>query len=1284
MWKKSSQVSFWLFFFIIGSAQCVSVHFENKDGGFFLRQIARQHIATEAPFLSTNSAAPLSTDRFTVFQSSQPISIRATYGPFSTKQTVPARYVVPDPLPVNTVGPTIDLQDLTTHHLDVSAHIVRTEIPRDSPVLRVLFHTGTDPGSRRQVLVDRHHQKVCIVLHATMNQKPSLHAACSPDGEDGVCLAQITVPFSYWPNLPSPDKNGRPGKATKTPPRVLQVSYSVLETRPDEQGSCHPEVQIQPSTPIGMVHLVVAKGAYKELKLTDDIIMLVPHPPLFPMSRIHVPVFVDRQKSKLMTAIVIRGRVKSGLKILEATAASDASAWNLTVDINPRHTGATVTLVRREPPDAEGVTGTPAGEVLELFTWLVEVSEDATELYEGTRIVWTARYEPHQDEQDGVESHRTEGKKSTTRFEVQKDDIQAVVPISKNWEVLNTAVLTGRQVSQAMKIFIVSQAGKAADVTFQASCHSEDDSVLKVSSSCSSVYVDGSEARGSVNGSVLVKYGTYTGLARFTVWMPEFPLELQVADFKLSQIKSWRVPDSHPSNVKTRRKKRSYGTSWSSTSSIGEDLGNVVEKPFCRLRYQQTPVDVYAHFMAVDQESGRVNFLINRRTWLRVTDLVLPLLRVSDLRIASLHGRILQGRSMGRTEVQVLSPITGRVIGAKEIRVVNDKIFITKLSVEVVSGLQLNISPDSSIENGYVAETSVTRKLTAQYQEGLLDIELEFSDGSKTPLRDIADSDYHLLVDSTDPEVVAFAPMVASHHPRVIAVGEGSGDLLHVTLLLSEECRMSSRSKVKNAGPLAQASANVIVDFSSSDLPHRPDILQNDGGVFGGTKGGMFQDLQDILKGNSLQEDLSQIPNVQARQYSSTKNSHKRRHDDMNPLEISMYVLLAAFCCAIVVFVISCVVYASKYKQLDQSVTQGIRASPVSPSGLQKDYNRKRETVTNAHDWVWLGRSTVDSTNRNSTVHNGNAGTEMRITSNPLNANYFDPDDALANSFSNPTHIELPSASAKRTVDSTTYCRSKTTAGSSKDWNKPTAPPPLPPHGVPVEAAELSPPPSYDKTMNANLAKSEEYRPPVPPHRNLATPSSSTADTSNQLRKHHHRHHHHNRNSSDGKLPPRLANDNACNQPITEYNRPSDPNIVNRDYGLRDFTPTNRTSEDDVQDFVSAVNGNDLNAFEFDDEPRESASATEEVKMRPKPADNEEEVQFVQYPGDINPNKNARNSAEIKRATIVGNPMFSSNNQNQTNSITPQADLPGLDDLQLDMDYDQIMHYFENLKESNA
>lgn len=41
---------------------------------------------------------------------------------------------------------------------------------------------------------------------------------------------------------------------------------------------------------------------------------------------------------------------------------------------------------------------------------------------------------------------------------------------------------------------------------------------------------------------------------------------------------------------------------------------------------------------------------------------------------------------------------------------------ITKLLVNVVSGLQLNIVPDSSGENIYIAETSITRKLSAQYQ----------------------------------------------------------------------------------------------------------------------------------------------------------------------------------------------------------------------------------------------------------------------------------------------------------------------------------------------------------------------------------------------------------------------------------------------------------------------------------------------------------------------------------------------------------------------------------------
>jgi len=294
------------------------------------------------------------------------------------------------------------------------------------------------------------------------------------------------------------------------------------------------------------------------------------------------------------------------------------------------------------------------------------------------------------------------------------------------------------------------------------------------------VYVDGSEIRGSSNASVLVKYGTYTGLARFTVWMPELPLEVSVADTRLNQIKGWKVPEEHIASAKSKRsllnatqieekrvvvstsimppeaqsvtaraKKRSAvdleesiedDTSMdvddpdglfeedehedrfrSNGNDHGWDTINSIDRNLspanCRLRFQQSPVEVHARFLATDHDSGRVSYFVNRRTWLRVTDLVAGMLRVSDPRIATLlQGRLVQGRGVGRTEVQVLSPITGRVIGAKEIRVVNDRVSVTRLSVRVVSGLQLTISPDTVIENGYVAETSVTRRLTAQYQ----------------------------------------------------------------------------------------------------------------------------------------------------------------------------------------------------------------------------------------------------------------------------------------------------------------------------------------------------------------------------------------------------------------------------------------------------------------------------------------------------------------------------------------------------------------------------------------
>ncbi|XP_063707081.1 transmembrane protein 132E [Culicoides brevitarsis] len=1355
---------------ILGVTASVEVHFETPDSGFFLKHTPRSpasslqldpsqkvSISTSSSSASSsrNQESILSLDKFTVVQTAQPVSIRASYGPFSTKQTVPARYIVPDVVTdgaadsdqsvstttTNTTAALLDLQQSNVH-LDISAHLVRQTIPRDSPVLRVLFHAGADPGGHVQ------RQKVCVLLHVSMSNRAPLKGRCMPEGEDGVCVAEVIIPSNWWPPIPAPVNTVDGKSPQKTPQRVVQVSYSVFEPPMKNPELCEPKVQIQPLTTFAKVPLVQAETAYKELRADDLLTMLVPHHPLYPLSKIHVPVFLQLQPEQNIAVFIVRARVKAGMRILGATASSDE--WNISIEKeNPKHTVARVTAFRKDrDPDSvpRDIEETQTNKIIEVFSWLIEVANDTKEHFDSGRIVWSVSYVhdgPKLKENPEIgekREHEEPRKKLIAKVDIQKDDIQAVLPISKNWELMNTAVLTGRQVSQAMKVFIVSQAGKIADVTLQSSCYADDESVVKVSSSCSSVYVDGSEGRGSSNATIVVKYGTYSGLAKFIVWMPEFPLEVSVADFRLSQIKGWRVPDEHNNVNGKLRRKRAY-----SLSHHSEDYNS--DRGSCKARYQQSPVEVYARFLAVDQDSGRVSYLISRRTALRVTDLVQPLFRVADPKIATLRGRMLQGKSPGRTDIQVLSPITGRVIGTKEIRVSTDKVQIKRLHVRVVSGLQLTITPDTAIENGYIAETTVTRKLTAQYQEGLMDIDIEFDDGSRSPLRDISVDDYFLLVESLDTEVVAFAPMLASHHPRVIAVGQGHGDLLRVTLLLPEECRSrrnipllkpNNGGKNSASGPtLATALASVEVDFGGSDTSKsdhsRPDTVQNDG-TSRGYRGRDLGDLADILIGIPLKDASHHEPTVQARQHRGmtaldTLNgmvSHKSSvHSDMTTIEIGMYVLLAAFCLAIAVFVVSCVVYASKFKPVPIEAVNGDDGErDVLGLGVLREMKKGRDSTQNAHDWVWLGRNTVDRNSMAVDAMNGNMwenarDSRIRITSNPMM--YANAEAMQVNSFETPQrqYRHYPMVNS---IDSATYCKKDRFMNGQS-----LGAPPLPPHGVPIIKPQRP-----------------DYRPPVPPHRNIGV----TANIGQPIVGNGEQQEfivprrppkHHLRQGSNGIINPFFAAVNPV--PSTSQQQPQPASASHRipqQHAATSGLFSNNPPQYLIQAHELQRNGKSpksprrlnlmsfegvelvhhnanrelhqaeklvetANNFQFDtmtpkkpqtldlepkngdeerkeDESAEKLSASplhisenddEDAKNKTLESSSDDNGGFVTPPGMPRTNR-------VKRATVVGNPMFSNTPDSE---IGPGESL-GLDDL--DMDYEQIMHYFDNLKESNA
>jgi hypothetical protein len=109
-----------------------------------------------------------------------------------------------------------------------------------------------------------------------------------------------------------------------------------------------------------------------------------------------------------------------------------------------------------------------------------------------------------------------------------------------------------------------------------------------------------------------------------------------------------------------------------------------------------------------------------------------------------------------------------------------------------------------SIESKPKAPLEITGPL---FQEGLLDIQVQFSDGTSTPLKAIDPAHYYLTVDSLNPHVIAFAPVAGSTDPRVIAVGRGEGELLQLSLELADDCHQ------KNDTPLTSVRASVTVDL---------------------------------------------------------------------------------------------------------------------------------------------------------------------------------------------------------------------------------------------------------------------------------------------------------------------------------------------------------------------------------------------------------------------------------------------------------------------------------------
>ncbi|KAG7253176.1 hypothetical protein CRUP_018466 [Coryphaenoides rupestris] len=199
----------------------------------------------------------------------------------------------------------------------------------------------------------------------------------------------------------------------------------------------------------------------------------------------------------------------------------------------------------------------------------------------------------------------------------------------------------------------------------------------EVSERCDYVYVNGKETRGRSRVTVNFTYSLLSGQLEMSVWTPRLPLLIDVSDPELSQIKGWRVP------VTTGNRR----STWDS-----EEDDDVRKGRGCMLQYQHAVVRVLTPFTAERPASPATpNPPGSRQTPPTLEYFIAP-------------------------EWQVLSPLSSAVLAERSVRVLDDKVSVTELGVQLVSGLSLSLQLSPGSSRAIVA-TATTQEVITQLKQ---------------------------------------------------------------------------------------------------------------------------------------------------------------------------------------------------------------------------------------------------------------------------------------------------------------------------------------------------------------------------------------------------------------------------------------------------------------------------------------------------------------------------------------------------------------------------------------
>ncbi|XP_051279410.1 transmembrane protein 132D [Dicentrarchus labrax] len=943
----------------------VQCQLSGADSAFFLRE-ANQEVMRNGSLSSRTEPFFLHQLEAGVAAPQSLPSVNCSYGNLSIEQPIPVELLQ---------GPPPHLL-LTTNQVTlnwkVKGQVVVPKVGSTRPWIQVLFYLvgrrwdEPDPPPPALLPCVR-----ALAIRDTSEAAPS--AGCRLMGPSGICVVRLEIPPAWF----------TPPQVRKRPPEVtlpsVDVYYSIIPV--EGAGQECPSIVNEPWRgqsanvgPLGGLGMglggqwsplldgglqdmlkagsvvmtmgpVSAKG--ERLRLDENVEVLVPPSPVRLGKTVAFGVYMKTDSNT--EQFTLRVWFQSGINFL-AVKPSNLVAWEIKQEMALGSSSLAVMCQRKAYSTAERLES-PSYEVMQLD---FEV-DNVINLVPTQTLHWNIEYPAGMQ----TTSRQTE---KVSHLYISNADIQGIVPLAEDTEVVNTAILTGRRVAVPIKLVTVETDGQVREVDDSVTCSSTDVDVVKVSPNCDQVLVNGKEMRGRQSLAVNFTYLHLSAQLQLTVWVPKLPLQIDVSDTELSQVKGWRVP------IITNKRP---------TRDSEDDEDDERKGKGCTLQYQYALVRVLTHFVAEPSDpGGEMVYMLGSDWQADITHLVLDQLKVEDPRIARLiDGRILIGRDLGITTIQVLSPLSDSILAEKTVTVLDDKVTITDLGVQLVASLSLSMSASPGNYQAIQLTTTATDLLHAPKQEAAISAWIQYSDGSVTPLDVYDPKDFLLSAVSLDESVISITNQ-EQHWPIVVAEGDGQA-LVRVEMVISETCQKSKRKSV-----LASGVGNVIVKFGTKS--EERGVMgrggQDDGGGMDNSTSEQRTKDGGEWKSNSAAVDREE--GAMRKVSTTTKSTVTQRASGGKPasggssssrgsgpsqagdygsypaqvevpgtgdseltqttrglsdLEIGMYALLGVFCLAILVFLINCVSFAFRYRH---------KQVPVLEAG---------GNMNHAHDWVWLG-----------------------------------------------------------------------------------------------------------------------------------------------------------------------------------------------------------------------------------------------------------------------------------------------------------------------------------------